>query len=42
MSKGKKNAKVGHNSGSRVEPTRERVLLYRDGKLRLVWRTLDR
>lgn len=42
MSKGKKVAKIGHNTGPRVEQTRERVLVYRDGKLRFMWRDLDR
>ena len=42
MGGNRKAAKVAHATGPRQERTRERVLLYRDGKLRFVWRDLDR
>lgn len=41
MGKPKKQAKVGHQSATQTVPTRQRVLVYRDGKLRLRWQELD-
>ena len=38
MGKAKKDSRPGHTKQKQAEATRERVMVYRDGKLRFEWR----